>query len=157
MVGVRQIGADDWRVFKALRLAALAEAPVAFGSRLAEWEHAEEARWRGRLESVALNLVASLDGLEVGLASGSSLNDDTIELISMWVRPVARGRGVGEALVTEVRSWARARGVGRLTLDVVADNGPARALYRRMGFVDVGAPRPRDGDLVLEQAMALAW
>src|ERR1700722_14623539 len=50
---------DDWRLWRELRLAALTEAPGAFGSTLAEWSGAAdtEQRWRGRLESVPLNLV----------------------------------------------------------------------------------------------------
>jgi len=49
---------DDWQLWRELRLAALAEAPDAFGSTLAEWSGAgdTEQRWRTRLHGVALNL-----------------------------------------------------------------------------------------------------
>lgn len=42
---------DDWPIWRELRLAALAEAPQAFGSRLADWqgEGDREERWRDRL------------------------------------------------------------------------------------------------------------
>src|SRR5579875_3297701 len=55
------VGPEDWRRWRALRLAALAEAPWAFSSTLAQWSGPgdTEARWKDRLAGVALNLVAS--------------------------------------------------------------------------------------------------
>jgi len=50
------------------------------------------------------------------------------------VKPDARGRGVGEALVAAGERWARERGYSLLTLNVFLENGPARALYERTGF-----------------------
>lgn len=48
---------DGWRLWRELRLAALAEAPAAFGPTLEEWSGAAdtEQRWRAHLEDVALN------------------------------------------------------------------------------------------------------
>ena len=46
MIGIRVLAEDDWRLWRDLRLAALAESPDAFGSRLADWQDAGEARWR---------------------------------------------------------------------------------------------------------------
>jgi hypothetical protein len=43
------LSSGDWRVWRSLRLAALAEASGAFGSRLADWVDADEGRWRKRL------------------------------------------------------------------------------------------------------------
>lgn len=52
---VVNVSPDSWRMWRELRLAALAEAPNAFGSTLAEWSGAgdTEQRWRARLEDVA--------------------------------------------------------------------------------------------------------
>lgn len=139
-VTVRALTVDQWPEWRALRLAALAADPHAFGSTLAEWSGAGdlETRWRGRLGSIALNLLADLDAKAVGMASASAPEDGTSELFSMWVAPAARGRGVGDALIREAMDWAGAHGARRIALDVRQANEPAIALYQRHGFCDIG-------------------
>lgn len=141
VIDVRAVGADEWPLWRDLRLEALREAPDAFGASLVEWqgEGDTETRWRARLSTVPFNAVAYLHGVPAGMASGTALDEDgTSELISMWVAPFARGHGVGEALVAAVIARAREEGATLLALDVVEGNAPAWALYRRCGFVDAG-------------------
>jgi ribosomal protein S18 acetylase RimI-like enzyme len=45
-----------------------------------------------------------------------------------------RGRGIGTALMRAAGEWARRRGGTELVLTVWSDNGPAEALYRRLGY-----------------------
>ncbi|SCE73780.1 Acetyltransferase (GNAT) family protein [Micromonospora coriariae] len=138
MIEMTVLAPDDWHTWRELRLAALAEAPDAFGSRLADWQGDgdREERWRGRLSIPGShNLVASLNGRPVGMASGVPTPDPLVaELISMWVHPEARGHKVGHQLVEAVADWARAGGADRLRLSVMPDNAAAKALYRRTGF-----------------------
>ena len=56
----------------------------------------------------------------------------------MWVSPAARGRGVGDLLISAVERWAVERGAKMLRLAVMPDNGKAIALYERHGFADTG-------------------
>ncbi|WNV88643.1 GNAT family N-acetyltransferase [Umezawaea sp. Da 62-37] len=142
MIVVRVLGVDDWEVWRELRLSALGEAPDAFGAKLADWlgEGDVERRWRARLGGGTHNLVAYLDGRAAGMVSGTGPDrHGTVGLISMWVAPFARGRGVGDALVAAVVDWAEEHATGRVTLDVLRDNDRASALYRRHGFLDAGA------------------
>ncbi|MGC4812504.1 N-acetyltransferase family protein [Micromonospora sp. DT228] len=138
MIEIRVLAPDDWPTWRDLRLAALTEAPEAFGSRLADWQGDgdREQRWRDRLSIPgAHDVVAVLDRRPVGMASGVPTADPLVlELISMWVHPDARGRGVGDRLVDEVACWARQHGADRLRLSVMPDNAAAKALYRRAGF-----------------------
>src|SRR3954447_15643866 len=145
---------DEWRVWRELRLRALAEAPYAFSSKLADWQGSgdREERWRERLRS-GHNVVGLLDGEPAGMASGI-LEDGAAELISMWVAPEGRSRGVGDALVGEVERWAVGTEAERFVLAVVATNARALAFYRRLGFVEHG-PLPRESpDEPLELRMA---
>jgi ribosomal protein S18 acetylase RimI-like enzyme len=148
VIELRVLTPDDWPLWRELRLAALAEAPRAFGSRLADWQGAGDRveRWRARLAIPGShNLVVLLDGRPAGMASGVPGDEDgTAELISMWVSPAARGRGVGDRLIGEVESWARRVPVRLLRLAVAPDNDAALNLYLRNGF----RPTGEAGDLM---------
>ena len=63
---------------------------------------------------------------------------DEAEVLTLAVRPGARGRGQGRRLVLEGATVAAAAGAGRLFLEVAEDNAAARALYERAGFSVVG-------------------
>lgn len=128
-----------WREYRALRLAALAEAPSAFGSTLAEERRLQASEWRARLARRAQFVVRCRSGA-VGTAGG--VVEDGAELVSLWVHPDWRGRGVGDLLVQAVLDWAREQGQTEIRLWVSADNGPAERLYARHGFVRTGASQP---------------
>jgi ribosomal protein S18 acetylase RimI-like enzyme len=142
VIELRALTPEDWAVWRELRLAALEEAPHAFGSRLADWQGDGDRgeRWRARLSLPgSYNLVALLDGRPVGMASGVPAGDgDVVELISMWVAPAARGRGVGDLLVRAVERWARQAHAKVVRLCVADGNEAASVLYRRNGFVETG-------------------
>lgn len=141
MVTLQQLNPDDWQLWRIVRLQALDEAPHAFGTSLLEWQGDGdlEIRWRNRLRDVPFNVVATVDGRPVGQVSGTDLDDQrSVELISMWVAPIARGSGVGEALIDAVVGWAGEIGAHGVSLAVKEANSHAIALYKRTGFVDRG-------------------
>lgn len=152
MIVVRELSVENWAEWRGLRLAALREDPGAFSSTLADWqgEGDAEPRWRARLRDVSLNVLADLDGVPAGMVSGHlSERGDKAELLSMWVAPSARGRGVGDALVRAVVRWSEGRGAGELALRVAGGNEHAMALYERHGFVE----RPLSGPNECEHEM----
>jgi ribosomal protein S18 acetylase RimI-like enzyme len=143
VIELRVLTPDDWPLWRELRLAALSEAPYAFGSRLADWQGMGDRaeRWRGRLSIPgSYNIVAVVDGRPGGMVSGvpDDEQDNAAELISMWVSPTVRGRGVGDELIAAVERWARQAGAGQLKLAVTDGNENASALYRRSGFKVTG-------------------
>jgi GNAT superfamily N-acetyltransferase len=131
---LRRLGPDDWRAWRDLRLAALADAPEAFGSSLEKESAYTEAEWRDWLEpGRGLKAIAGPAGI-----IGAWVPPDrggAVELYSMWVSPSWRGRGIGDRLVAEALGWAGER---RVDLWVVGGNAAAERLYRRHGFVATG-------------------
>jgi ribosomal protein S18 acetylase RimI-like enzyme len=143
---LRPVTSSDWLAWRAIRLEALREAPSAFGATLADWqgEGDAELRWRDRLDAVALNVIASDATGDVGQISGIAPGEEgSAAIISLWVAPAARGRGLGELLIGAVAAWAKEQGATSLALDVKHENTHAIGLYRRAGFADAG-PNPHD-------------
>jgi tRNA threonylcarbamoyladenosine biosynthesis protein TsaB len=61
------------------------------------------------------------------------------EILTLAVKPSARGRGLGRALMQAAAARAATLGAEHLFLEVGADNPAALALYTGMGFARVGA------------------
>ncbi len=132
---IRRLAAREELRLRTIRLRALADAPDAFASTHDEAAALPLNSWTAQLRKIA-TFVAVVDGEDVGLVRGARDDSqaDAAWLISMWVAPEVRGRGVGEALIDAVVEWARASGARRVLLDVGDHNQPAIVLYARMGF-----------------------
>ena len=161
MLLVRETILGDWQALRDIRLEALRDAPSAFGSSYASEVARDEAHWRGRSSGGGMFLAYLTEvsepsvSIPVGLAGGYQADPVTVELVSMYVRPRGRGRGVGEALVAAVIGWAAARRATSVHLWVTETNTPARALYQRCGFALTGERQPLPSDPgISEVAMA---
>jgi GNAT superfamily N-acetyltransferase len=145
---IRSTTGDDWELVRDVRLRALAEAPLAFGSTLAsERDRTEDEwrRWAGRGRSGdGVMFVADGGDRFVGLASGyhEEEHPDAVHLVSMWVDPAHRSSGLGRRLVEAVVAWARDEGARVVNLWVTDGNEPAIALYRSCGFHPTGDMQP---------------
>jgi ribosomal protein S18 acetylase RimI-like enzyme len=64
-----------------------------------------------------------------GVLSGSLVCFESVVTDPAW-----RGRGIARAMLSSILAWAAARGATASCLQVQADNAPALALYRRLGF-----------------------
>ena len=164
-LAVNRLRAQHWRRWRELRLRALAESPESFSSTYEENIRFSDETWRQRVSAFAAPaadraMFVAIDqasGVWIGCAGGYVDTDGTPNLISMWVVPEHRGRGVGRSLVEAVIDWARAAGHDKLRLDVVRGRDSAVRLYSRVGFRPTGrsTPMPRDPNLV-EDEMVLA-
>jgi GNAT superfamily N-acetyltransferase len=139
---IRRLAAPDWAAFREVRLRALRDAPDAFGSTAAGAERLSDAEWRRRLNDRAVFL-AEVGSDGVGLAAGIRADQpEDAELISMWVTPAWRDRGVGHRLVDAVLGWAAGEGFTGVRLWVAQGNALAERLYARHGFARTGAVQP---------------
>lgn len=149
-IEVVRLREDEWRSYRAIRLEALRESPAAFGSTLAEEQSFDESTWRRRLRESA-TFVARVSGQAtanpVGLvAVFRDPEEGTHELVSMWVRPAARGNKVADALVRAVLDEAGDLGADTVHLWVTEPNTAARRLYERCGFSYTGRQTPLPSD-----------
>lgn len=143
----RPLVAEEAEDFRRLRLEALDRHPRAFGA-LAEEERGLDLavfadRIRGRQPGDAV-FGAFVGGRLCGIAGLQRAEGATrchrAMLQTVYVRPEHRGGGLAEALVGAVIAHARAH-VELVNAFVAAENGRARAFYRRLGFVATGVQR----------------
>jgi GNAT superfamily N-acetyltransferase len=132
-----------------IRFAAADDCAVILGfiRELAEYERlahevvADEAQLRATLfgaRPAAEVLIAELGGAPVGFALffpsySTFLGRPGLYLEDLFVRPAARGRGCGLALMSALARIAVARGYGRLEWSVLDWNAPARRFYDSHG------------------------
>ena len=61
-----------------------------------------------------------------------------LEVLNLVVDRSVQRQGYGGHLLSAVMQLPRYAGVSRVWLEVAQDNGPAKSLYRRLGFVHAG-------------------
>jgi ribosomal-protein-alanine N-acetyltransferase len=91
----------------------------------------------GREFSDAIVAVTAREGDVLGFAVCWTVADQS-HLLNIAVRPDARGRGIGTALLRECCRRGAEAGAERIYLEVRAGNAEAVRLYRREGFVAEG-------------------
>jgi ribosomal protein S18 acetylase RimI-like enzyme len=84
-------------------------------------------------------IVAELDGTVVGYVevrppTPLPSNAHVLAVEGLAVSPEVRGRGIARRLLAAVEQRAAERSAVRVTLRVLAVNGPARALYETLGY-----------------------
>ncbi len=150
---VRAVSEGDWRVLRRVRLQALADSPTAFGTTFAEASAFAEDRWRERAKGSATSrqFLAWLGGEPVGIAGVFDEGDGSAQVVSVWVRPDHRGKGVARTMTTAAVDFAAAAGFNRILLWVTDGNATARALYERLGFTPTGNRQPLPSEPSLEE------
>src|SRR5687768_3003509 len=151
MVEIRRATEQDWPTLKRVRLAALREAPYAFGSTYEKERQWDDDKWR---EWASWGQHGGEQVVFFGFGNGNRpvgmvaafREQDGVVLIAMWVAPSARREGVGRALVQAVVSWAADLDARRVILWVADDNTAASDLYSSLGFRPTGETEPLPSD-----------
>jgi len=108
---------------------------------------------------LSLWLVA-LEGDRVAGYVGSQSVLGESDMMNVAVHPDFRRRGIAEALVLELVAQLKAKENYCLTLEVRASNAPARKLYEKLGFQQVGLRKnyyrnPREDACILRKEWEL--
>jgi RimJ/RimL family protein N-acetyltransferase len=150
-ITIRPVRADEWRRWRETRLRMLRDDADFFSTRYDDMVREPDQTWRDWITEAAVGdqktlFVAEDDGRWVGVVGAfARVNPLEVQLISMWVDPKARGRGVAGDLIRAVAGWALERGSARVVLFVQEANQPAQQLYERAGFRRTGDRAPATG------------
>lgn len=162
MITIEPITAQNAALFKIVRLRALQDAPYAFGSTYAKEAAFDDAEWLRRVDRMngdkGVGFLAMDGDAGCGIVGAFlDANDVTqAQLVSMWMAPTHRARGIGRMLVKEVLAWARRLGARTLLLMVTSNNEPAIRFYEKLGFTRTGRTEPYPNDpAVLEYEMSM--
>ena len=147
-MNIRSVHAGDLDAFRAMRLEAVRDYPLAFTADLAETSARPEEWWRDLItrnagDGTSVIMVADVGEGELAGMTGlfTPPQPKLAHVGSIWgvyVRPGFRGRGVAERLLRACIDWARAKNLVTAKLSVVAGNDVARRCYERVGFTTYG-------------------
>jgi ribosomal protein S18 acetylase RimI-like enzyme len=147
-VAIRPARADEWVRWRETRLRMLRDDADFFSTRYDDMVREPNRTWRDWVGEAAVGDLKALFVAEendewLGVV-GAFVRVDALEvqLISMWVDPAARGRGIAQALIRAVAEWARDRDSTTVVLFVQEANEPAQQLYERAGFTQTGDRAP---------------
>lgn len=86
----------------------------------------------------ALAIRSAAGGAELAAAALFSTVLGEAELLRVATRPAARRRGLAAALLAEAFERLGRAGIATVFLEVDEGNAPARTLYQKLGFAEVG-------------------
>lgn len=122
-------------MFTAITREYLASLPFDLSFQNVERELADPARDYGPPGGAAF--VARLGDEAVGCVAVREFQPGVAELKRMYVRPAARGHGLGADLAAAAVAEARAIGYQSIRLDTVAAMTVAARIYRSLGFREI--------------------
>ena len=104
--------------------------------------------------------LVAIDGDIVTGYVGSQTVLGESDMMNLAVHPDYQRQGIGEALVLALMEGLKAQGSHCLTLEVRASNDPAKHLYEKLGFQEVGRRKnyyrsPREDADILRKELEL--
>jgi ribosomal protein S18 acetylase RimI-like enzyme len=94
-------------------------------------------------------LVGELEGVIVAMGALRPFDDTRVEMKRVRVDPNHQRRGFGEAIVVRLEQRARELGASAVHLDTTTGQEPAIAMYRKLGYDEIGRGSLPRFDIVL--------
>jgi phosphinothricin acetyltransferase len=132
---IEAMTADDWRAVRAIYEEGLATGLGSFETAAPSWQQWDAAR-------LPHSRLVARDSAVLGWAALSPVSKRAcyagVAEVSVYVAAVARGRGIGRALLDAIVGSAEAQGIWTLQGATFPENAASLALQARCGFRVIG-------------------
>jgi ribosomal protein S18 acetylase RimI-like enzyme len=135
---------NDVDRLRALRLAALHDAPSAFGAKYDDEIKKPVLEWQERLKNTTWCFVVA-DGVDIGLLAVDRAEKDRNSdcwLSSWWISEEFRGGGIPKLMLNWVEGLCAESNWKKIGLGVWPENLRAIAAYKKLGFTQADKPLP---------------
>ncbi len=124
------------------------------GTRIDSWAYGRDLESPEALAATYLTdrgdfLVGELEGVIVAMGALRPFDETRVEMKRVRVDPNHQRQGFGEAIVVRLEQRARELGARAVHLDTTAGQQPAIAMYRKLGYDEIGRGSLPRFDLVL--------
>ena len=143
-IEITKAGAEAAQRLRSVRLAALKDAPEAFGAKHEDELLFSDSQWQDRLKYTYWCFVVA-DGVDIGLLAVDKADKDRNSdcwLSSWWISDAFRGQGVAQLMMEWVIKLSRENDWKIIGLGVWPENLRARSAYKKLGFVEADKPLP---------------
>ncbi len=136
---IRQLGSDDWQLFREMRLRAVTEFSNYFLDNAANCAARDEAFWRDMLTNKDCAIFGLFDGdTHIGITGAfrwKESREDTVILGMSYLVKDYRGRGLSRLFYEARINWAKEQeGINRITVSHREENAASKAANQNFGF-----------------------
>jgi len=90
-----------------------------------------------KIEHIDTALIAYNDQQPIGCGCFKLYNQDSVEIKRMFVKPIARGKGISKLILNELLNWAKELGNSKALLETGLNQPEAIGLYEKSGFIRI--------------------
>lgn len=151
-ISLRQLGADEWQLFKTMRLLALQSDAHVYTTNNDEWLTKSDAEWQKMLEDNDSAIFGVFDGEYcIGITCIGIHWDSPDKKIGLlwgtWLKPEYRGKGISKQLYETRLNWARQHPTcEKLVVGHRAGNMASERANQKHGFIYMHSEERRWGD-----------
>lgn len=138
-ITIKNFCEEQWQKYREIRLLAIKTDPLSYTSSYEEEVELSEHEWRSRINAMSFALVDEQVVALIGLLKNQPLSvKHCAEIVSLWVKPEMRGRGIGKMLLKSIMENASSNGIKKLIVYATASQEHAIATYESAGFIATG-------------------
>jgi len=136
---IEQLPKSRWQEGRDLRLEALQNDRLAFGSSFEEENKLSDTTWQDRMSNAWFAQEDNeLMGMIVLIGNPQLKARHVANIFGLYVKSAFRGNGVGRELMTFGIQWAKENQFIKINLTVNTEQASAISLYEQLGFRIVG-------------------